>query len=52
MAAGRTKRQIADELVISRSTASVHVTHILAKLDVSTRTEAAGIALGQGLVET
>ena len=52
MAAGRTNRQIAEELFISRSTASVHVSHILSKLGVSTRTEAATAALTQGLVET
>jgi DNA-binding NarL/FixJ family response regulator len=51
MAAGRTNRQIAEALFISRSTASVHVSHILAKLGVATRTEAATVALGQGLIE-
>jgi DNA-binding CsgD family transcriptional regulator len=50
VAAGRTNRQIADELFISESTAGVHVSNILGKLGVSSRTEAASIALGQGLV--
>ncbi len=34
LAAGRTNRQIGDELFISPKTASVHVTHILDKLGV------------------
>ena len=38
---GRTNRQIGEALFISDKTASVHVTHILDKLGVSTRTEAA-----------
>jgi DNA-binding CsgD family transcriptional regulator len=44
VAAGRTNRQIADELFISPKTASVHVSNILAKLGVSTRGEAAALA--------
>lgn len=51
VAAGRTNRQIAEELFISESTAGVHVSNILAKLGVSSRTEAAGLALSQGLPE-
>jgi DNA-binding NarL/FixJ family response regulator len=51
VALGRTNRQIAGELFISESTAGVHVSNILAKLGVATRTEAARIALSQGLVE-
>jgi DNA-binding NarL/FixJ family response regulator len=51
VAAGRTNRQIAEELFISESTAGVHVSNILAKLGVSSRTEAAAVALGEGLVE-
>lgn len=50
VAAGRTNRQIAQELFISESTAGVHVSNILGKLGVSRRTEAARVALDQGLV--
>jgi DNA-binding CsgD family transcriptional regulator len=41
VAEGRTNRQIAAELFISANTAGVHVSRILAKLGVATRTEAA-----------
>ncbi|MFF2655175.1 LuxR C-terminal-related transcriptional regulator, partial [Streptomyces sp. NPDC058045] len=44
VAAGRSNRQIAEELFISPKTASVHVSHILAKLGVSGRGEAAALA--------
>jgi DNA-binding CsgD family transcriptional regulator len=44
VADGRTNRQIADELFISAKTASVHVSNILSKLDVSSRVEAAAVA--------
>jgi ATP/maltotriose-dependent transcriptional regulator MalT len=44
LAAGRTNREIAAELVISDKTASVHVSHILAKLGVRNRVEAAALA--------
>jgi DNA-binding CsgD family transcriptional regulator/tetratricopeptide (TPR) repeat protein len=44
VAAGRSNRAIADELFISVKTASVHVSNILAKLGVSSRTEAAAWA--------
>ena len=50
VAAGRTNREIAENLFISESTAGVHVSNILGKLGVSTRTEAARVALDQGLV--
>ena len=46
---GWTNRQIADSLFISENTAGVHVSNILGKLGVSTRTEAAGIAARLGL---
>jgi DNA-binding CsgD family transcriptional regulator len=44
VARGYTNRDIASTLVISTKTASVHVSHILQKLDVSNRLEAAAIA--------
>ena len=44
VARGYTNREIADELVISVKTASVHVSHILRKLDAPNRLEAAAIA--------
>jgi DNA-binding NarL/FixJ family response regulator len=44
VARGYTNRQIAEQLVISVKTASVHVSHILAKLDARNRVEAAAIA--------
>jgi DNA-binding CsgD family transcriptional regulator/tetratricopeptide (TPR) repeat protein len=44
VARGYTNREIAATLVISVKTASVHVSHILAKLDVPNRREAAAIA--------
>ncbi len=50
VAAGRTNGEIASRLFISTKTASVHVSNILAKLDASSRTEAAAIARRRGLV--
>ena len=44
VARGYTNREIADELVISMKTASVHVSHILRKLAVPNRVEAAALA--------
>jgi DNA-binding NarL/FixJ family response regulator len=44
VARGLTNREIAAELVISAKTASVHVSHILRKLDAPNRLEAAAIA--------
>jgi DNA-binding NarL/FixJ family response regulator len=49
VAEGYTNRRIADTLFISESTAGVHVSHILGKLGVETRTEAAAIAVRLGL---
>jgi DNA-binding CsgD family transcriptional regulator len=51
VAAGATNREIAAELFMAEKTASVHVSRILAKLSVSSRTEAAAVAIRQGLVE-
>ncbi|MCW2952051.1 MAG: transcriptional regulator, LuxR family, partial [Conexibacter sp.] len=49
LAEGRTNREVAETLVISQKTASVHVSHILAKLDARNRGEAAAIARRLGL---
>jgi DNA-binding CsgD family transcriptional regulator/tetratricopeptide (TPR) repeat protein len=50
LAAGHTNPQIAAELYISTSTASVHVTNILRKLGVSSRVQAAAVAERAGLL--
>jgi DNA-binding CsgD family transcriptional regulator len=44
LASGRSNQEIATVLFISPKTASVHVSHILAKLDARSRTEAAATA--------
>ncbi len=51
VAAGRTNRQIGTELFISENTAGVHVSNILGKLGVASRTEAASAAFQAGLVQ-
>ena len=50
LAAGRTNREIGAELYMAEKTASVHVSRILSKLDVRSRTEAAAVAHRVGLV--
>ncbi|HEU4974551.1 MAG TPA: AAA family ATPase [Baekduia sp.] len=49
VARGRTNREIGEELFMAEKTASVHVSRILAKLDVRSRTEAAAVAHRLGL---
>jgi DNA-binding NarL/FixJ family response regulator len=49
VADGRSNGQIAEQLFISRKTASVHVSNILGKLGVTTRVEAAALAHRRGL---
>ena len=49
VAEGYTNRRIAETLFISESTAGVHVSNILGKLGVATRTEAAAVAVRLGL---
>jgi len=51
VAQGLTDRQIADALFVSRNTVGVHVSRILGKLAVATRTEAAAVAYRTGLVQ-
>lgn len=48
---GRSNKRIALELGISEKTVKAHVGHLLAKLDVTDRTQAALLAVRQGLVE-
>ncbi|AZM51011.1 hypothetical protein DMB38_26960 [Streptomyces sp. WAC 06738] len=50
--AGRSNRQIAEELFISPKTASVHVSNLMAKLGVSNRGEAAAVAHRMRLFES
>src|SRR5690349_8114624 len=50
VAQGKSNPQIAEELFISRKTASVHVSNILGKLSVTSRGEAAALAHRHGLL--
>lgn len=50
VAAGKTNRTIADDLVISEHTVARHVQNIFVKLDVSSRTSAAAFAFEHGLI--
>ena len=51
LAAGRTNREIGAALYMAEKTASVHVSRILSKLDVRSRTEAAAVAHRVGLLD-
>ncbi len=51
LAAGLSNGQIADELFIARKTVSTHVSNILAKLDMRSRTEIATWAIENGLAD-
>ncbi len=51
LARGRSNRQIAESLGVSRRTVTSHLEHVYAKLGVSGRTEAALFAMRHGLVE-
>lgn len=51
VAEGHTNREIGVALFISESTAGVHVSNIMAKLGVASRTEAAAVAIRAGLVD-
>ena len=50
LAAGRTNRQIAEDLMISLSTVKTHIEHIMEKLGVSARAQAAVRAVELGLL--
>ncbi|MGH3364581.1 MAG: helix-turn-helix transcriptional regulator [Nocardioidaceae bacterium] len=49
LAVGMSNRQIGDNLFLSPKTVSIHVSHILAKLGVGNRGEAAAVAFTRGL---
>lgn len=51
LAIGRTNKEIGNTLHISEATVKVHVTHLLEKLKVSSRTEAISAAIRRGLVQ-
>ena len=50
IAAGKTNKEIASELSLSHGTVRVYVSHVLAKLGVTNRTEAARLALENNLM--
>jgi DNA-binding NarL/FixJ family response regulator len=49
---GQTNSQIAQNLMISRGTVKIHVQHIISKLGVSDRTQAAVRAIEAGVIGT
>jgi two-component system, NarL family, response regulator LiaR len=51
MVKGMSNPEIAEQMIVSRSTVKFHVSSILGKLGVSSRTEAVALALQQHLVE-
>jgi DNA-binding NarL/FixJ family response regulator len=51
VADGHTNRRIAEALFISESTAGVHASNILGKLGITSRTEAAAVAVRLGLAD-
>jgi DNA-binding NarL/FixJ family response regulator len=51
VAAGMSNKEIAGELVISERTARTHVSNVLGKLNLTSRTQAALVAVREGLVE-
>ena len=48
--AGKANKEIADTLGISDATVKAHITKVLSKLNVSSRTEAIAVAIKRGLV--
>ena len=51
IARGKSNREIAGELVISEATVRTHVSNILGKLQLASRTQAALYALREGIAE-
>ena len=52
IAHGRTNKQIAETLVVTRGTVANHVAHILTKLDMSNRTQLASYVTRGGVADT
>ncbi|MBZ2198133.1 AAA family ATPase [Ruania sp. N2-46] len=50
VAQGLTNRAVGTELFISEKTVSVHLSRVMAKLDVSSRTEAVAVAMSRGIL--
>ncbi len=50
MVEGLNNNEISERLIVSRSTVKFHVSNILSKLGVSSRTEAVALALQQDLI--
>jgi DNA-binding NarL/FixJ family response regulator len=50
VAQGHSNREIAEQLVISERTARTHVSNVLSKLHLSSRTQAALLAIREGLI--
>lgn len=51
IAAGRSNREIADELVLSVRTVERHITNLYGKIDARGKADATAYALGHGLAE-
>ena len=51
VAEGKSSRLIAQELVVSERTVEAHIGNILAKLELTSRTQIATWAIGKGLVQ-
>jgi NarL family two-component system response regulator LiaR len=49
MAAGLSNQEIADALFVSLRTATSHASHILGKLDLTSRTQAVAYAIRSGI---
>jgi DNA-binding NarL/FixJ family response regulator len=51
IAAGRSNREIADELILSVRTVERHITNLYGKIDARGKADATAYALGHGLAE-
>ena len=51
IAKGRSNKEIASTLSVTEGTVKLHVTNILTKLEVNTRTEALVVAVQRGIID-